>query len=489
MKPTVLPPPEEIQRERSRRDFGHFADKHCQVLSETAGESADWVPFKLWPAQRDAARQFQDHRLVVILKARQLGLTWLALAFALWHVLLHPIATVLVFSRRDDEAVDLLARLKGMYKRLPPWLRFQRVVKDNDHEWELDNGSRVLAFPSTAGDSYTATLAIIDEADLTPDLDALMRAVKPTIDAGGKMLLVSRADKKKPESSFKKIYRAARAGESDWRPIFLPWNARPDRDAAWYETQRRDVLARTGSLDDLAEQYPTTDLEALSPRSLDKRLLPAWLQQCYVEQRPIDAEGAPAIPGLAVYAVPVPERKYVLGADPAEGNPTSDDSALTVLDCETGEEVAALAGRFEPAVFASHAYVIAKFFNRAAILCERNNHGHAVLLWLRDHGEGVRLLRGKDDKDGWLSSTLGKTAMYDNCADACKNAEVILHSFTTYMQLSSIDGSTLRAPDGQMDDRADGFALAVCGRLAERSRPWDDALPFTFDQRFGRRRS
>jgi hypothetical protein len=487
MKAAALPPPEEIQRERSRRDFGHFADRHCQVPSETAGAAAAWVPFKLWPAQRDVARQFQDNRLVVVLKARQLGLTWLALAFALWHVLLHPIATVLLFSRRDDEAVELLARLKGMYRRLPKWLRSHRVVRDNDHEWELSNGSRVLAFPSTAGDSYTATLAVIDEADLTPDLDALMRAVKPTIDAGGKMLLVSRADKKKPESPFKEIYRAARAGESDWCPIFLPWDARPDRDAAWYEAQWRDILARTGSLDDLAEQYPAADVEALAPRSLDKRIRPDWLQQCFVEKRPIDARGAPAIPGLTLYAEPVPDRKYVVGADPAEGNPTSDDSALTVLDCETGEEAAALAGRFEPAVFASHAYVIAKFFNRAAILCERNNHGHAVLLWLRGHGEGERLLRGKDDRDGWLSSTLGKTSMYDNCADACKNAAVILHSFPTFVQLSSIDGSTLRAPDGQQDDRADGFALAVCGRLAERSRIGDDALPFTFNVPFGRR--
>src|SRR5207244_1074204 len=111
--------------------------------------------------------------------------------------LLHPVATVLLFSRRDDEATDLLARLKDMHARLPPWLRASRAVTDNDHEWALANGSRVLAFPTTAGDSYTATLAIVDEADLVPDLDHLLRAVKPTIDAAGRMLLISRADKSK----------------------------------------------------------------------------------------------------------------------------------------------------------------------------------------------------------------------------------------------------------------------------------------------------
>jgi hypothetical protein len=221
-------------------------------------------------------------------------------------------------------------------------------------------------------------------------------------------------------------------------------------------------------LDDLHEQYPATDAEALAPRSLDKRIPAVWLQQCHVEAAPLDVAGAPAIPGLIVYAAPITGRKYVIGADPAEGNPTSDDSALTVLDVQTGKEVAMLAGKLEPSTFASYAYSVARFFNQAAILCERNNHGHAVLLWLREFGHGVCLLLGHDHGEGWLSSTLGKTSLYDHCADALNNNEVKVHSFSTFMQLSSIEGSTLRAPEGQHDDRADSFALAVCGRLAER---------------------
>src|ERR1700722_12228946 len=119
-----------------------------------------------------------DNRLVVVLKARQLGLTWLVLAFALWLMLFHPIATVLLFSRRDDEAADLLAvRLHGMYDRLPAWLQAEGITADNAHEWALSSGSRALAFPTTAGDGYTATLAVVEGADLCPDLDRLMRAV------------------------------------------------------------------------------------------------------------------------------------------------------------------------------------------------------------------------------------------------------------------------------------------------------------------------
>jgi hypothetical protein len=103
-------------------------------------------------------------------------------------------------------------------------------------------------------------------------------------------------------------------------------------------------LHRTGALDDLAELYPASDAEALAPRALDKWIALEWLYQCYREGRPLAPRpaGAPALPGLNVYVVPQAGRAYAIGADPAEGNPTSNDSALAVLDRATGEEVASL---------------------------------------------------------------------------------------------------------------------------------------------------
>lgn len=430
----------------------------------------DWIPFRLWKEQAITLKQILNNLLVIILKARQLGLTWLVLAFALWLMLFHPAATVLIFSRRDDEAVYLLGaeRLKGMYNRLPRWMQAQDVVIDSGHEWRLSNGSVARAFPTNAGDSYTATLAIVDEADLVPDLGRLMNAVKPTIDGGGRMILLSRADNSQPESEFKKIYRAARAKLNSWCAIFLPWYVRPDRDREWYERISRDILSNTGSLDDLHQQYPADDVEALAPRTLDKRIAPEWILSIYQAMDPITGTEAPAIPGLEVYAEPKKNRQYVIGVDPAEGNPTSDDSALTVMDLLTGEEAATLAGKFQPSTTGAHINAIGQYYNQAAVMVERNNHGHAVLLWLRDNSKLTRLT-GHDGKEGWFSTTLGKALLYDAAADACRDGEVILHSFETYTQLSSIEGSTLLAPEGQQDDRADSFALANVARTKPRT--------------------
>jgi hypothetical protein len=530
-------------------------------------------------------------RLFIILKARQLGMTWLAVGFALWLMLFRPAATVLLFSKRDDEAVHLLRfRLRGMYQRLPEWMQARAVEADNDHELSLSNGSTALAFPTTGGRSYTATMALVDEADHTArlgqatrargELDRLLDAVKPTVDAGGWLILLSTADKGEPGSTFKRIYQAAQRGENGYVPIFLPWNARPDRTPEWYAAIRRDYVARDGTSDALYGEYPANDVEALAARQSDRRFAAEWLNRiadCGLpiadwrapaggapgsprenafnppqfprlpvpgeqsgqwgwgewkmadgkwqgdgspDQRPEDATAgereteagqATAIgampsaishplPCVSIFRLPEAGRRYVIGVDPAEGNPQSDESAASVVDADTGEQVAVLAGRLEPAVLAARLADVAGLYNGAGILVERNNHGHAVLLWLAEHkwdwlpvlpmahgparpgqatqaspswpghtGQGgvddcpapYSLLYGWDRKPGWLSSGRGKTLAFDAAADAVREGRTVIRDRITLEQMMAIRGATLSAPAGEHDDRAVAHVLAL----------------------------
>jgi hypothetical protein len=446
------------------KSFAHFVDAYLQIYDATSGE---WSPFRLWPRQIEVANALSNNRIVVILKARQLGMTWLCLAYALWLMIFRPAATILIFCRTDREAVYLLGseRLRGMWERLPNFLKSGlTVTDDSDHTWALSNGSIARALPAGAGDAFTVTYCLVDEADICPDLNDLLRRAKPTIDAGGRMTLLSRSNKSAPQSTFKHIYRAAARGENDWTPIFLPWMARPSRDAAWYEAQRRDVLARTGALDDLWEQYPETAEQALRAAQKDKRLAAEWFEQTVAEQAPLTAApGDPAVPGLRIYARPIAGRSYVIGADPGEGNPGSDPSAFCVLDGGSGEQVAAFDVPVQITTFANYLDLVGTWYWRAPLMVERVNHGHAVLLWLWEHSK-LRQLTGHDGKPGWLSSSLGKTLLYNATADAIRNAEVMLHDADTVAQLQSIEGATLLAPKNEHDDAADAFALACAGR-------------------------
>lgn len=429
---------------------------------------ASWIRFDLWPAQVRVVRELCRRRQVIILKARQLGLTWLLLGYALWLILFRPGSVVLLFSRRDEEAIELLDRLKGMYSRLPAWMRCRAVRSSNKHEWELSNGSAVRSFPTTAGDSYTASLVVVDEADIVPDLGKLMRAVKPTVDAGGQMCLLSRSDKDRPMSRFKKMYRAAVKKTNEWFPIFLPWHARPERDQAWYDAQVRDALANTGTLDDVHEQYPATDTEALAAPSLSKRIPPQWIDQCADEADGVDADGVPNIPGLTVYAIPAKGSRVVAGADPAEGLPTSDDSACTWIDDSDGEEIASLVGKIQPDMFAAQIGQLSRWIAEQTgrpvdVLPERNNHGHSLISNLEDE-DGVVILDGHDGRPGWLSNAKGKAIMYTEGAEQLRDRQLTLHTAETRAQLNSVERATLRAPDGMPDDLADSTVLAAQAR-------------------------
>jgi hypothetical protein len=150
---------------------------------------------------------------------------------------------------------------------------------------------------------------------------------------------------------------------------------------------------------------------------------------------------------------------YVIGADPAEGNPRSDESAATVLNSK-GEQVAVVAGRFDPATFASYIAKVAHWYNEAAVLVERNNHGHTVILWLQDNSD-VHSLTGPDDKPGWRTTTTSKVRLLDKLGTALRDGDLTLHDFTTVSQLSMLESATLAAPEGEYDDRALAIALGT----------------------------
>lgn len=438
-------------------DPAYFLDNYGWIYDATARR---WQRFDLWPAQLRVLGLLLAHRLLVVLKARQLGLTWLLLGYALWLMLFRPIATVLIFSKRDDEAMELLDRLKKMYVRLPAYMRAKATVIDNEHEFELSNGSRALAFPTTGGRSYTATLAIADEADYIPNLSTFLNAVKPTVDAGGQLALISTPDKDNPLSTFKNIFRAAWAKANEYLAVFLPWSERPGRSLAWYARVKAEMIAQDGSDDNLFQEYPSTVDEALVPKQLGKRIPFEWIK-AVTDESGVVLDAGPGIPGLVVYVAPGLGRSYVIGADSAEGNPNSDDSAAVVVDALDWSEVATLAGKFEPAVFASYVDQLAAYYNDASAMPERNNHGHATILTLRTNGL-TRVQEGHDGKAGWLSNQKGKTLMYDLAAEIIRDKSTTLRSPETRAQLAAVEAATLRAPQGLHDDYADAYCLALC---------------------------
>lgn len=383
-----------------------------------------------------------------------MGLTWLCIAYALWMMLFRPGSTILLFSRREDEAQDLLERLRQMHLRLPRWLQ-ANVTVDNVTEIVFGKlGSRAQCFPTTkhSARSYTATMAIIDEADYIHWLKQLMNAVKPTIDAGGRLILLSTADKDRPDSEFKRIWHEAAEGLTSYYPIFLPWNASPERSPEWY-----DRISSEYEPDDLHQEYPESPAQALAPRQASKRFHSTWLNQCFIAVPPIQE-----LHPWTIYCRPTTTSSFVIAADPAEGNPSSDPSAAIVLQADTWEEAAHLHGRFEPDIFAGYLVQAAQFYNNAVICVERNNHGHAVHLAIKNLEAGHLIYQNPmDQKDGWLSNSKSKVLAVDHAAQVLRDAGVTIHTQALIQELAMFEARTLKAPEGFHDDRAMALVIGL----------------------------
>lgn len=448
-----------------RKNFPRFVRKCCQIENKATG---GWEPFDLWPAQEELANILAapERPHVAALKARQVGFTWEALAYGLWDLCYVPGCLVLLYSYRDTEAIELMRRITGMAARLPAYFHMKPL--GDKHHQIFPNGSEVRAFPTTAGDSYTARLVVVDEADIIPNLNDLLGRVKPTIDNGGQLVLVSRADKKRPVTPFKSLYTDAKRGVNSYRAFFAPWHAHPNRDQSWYDKTSRDYFSATGSNDQMYEQYPATDDEALSARELDKRYPPAWVKQCYTESGQIDAH---VIPGWTVYEKPDRDETYVIGVDVAEGDSEYGDYSAAIVMNSKGEECACFVGRLDCSVFAAHLGDVARQYGDAALLVERNNHGHLVIARLRDADH--RIITGRDGKLGWHTNAVSKADMCQDLADHLRDKEVTIKSRNVYGEVNSIELMTLSAPEGLHDDLHVAFALAC---LALRGGHYEDFL-------------
>src|SRR4030095_14747105 len=128
-----------------------------------------------WFWQRGVLDGWMEYPLSLVLKARQIGITWLASGYALWKLLTMPGTRVLVVSINEDEAIKVVNRFFDMFASLPEHLRFEaKITKPTRDarpstlvEFTFPDGriSSVVGLPSTrrAGHGEPAPLVLLDE--------------------------------------------------------------------------------------------------------------------------------------------------------------------------------------------------------------------------------------------------------------------------------------------------------------------------------------
>ena len=250
-----------------------FSDRHWRLnhLYTIRDERGMAIPFRMNATQELLYRQLSH--LNIILKARQLGYTWLAAALAVHRSRAGKHAKTLVISQGEFYAQQFLERCKFINANQIPELR-QKVSRlgTNQSELNFTSGGKIQALPSTenAGRSTQASLVIIDEAAFHPYAAANFKAYRPTMADGGQLIMISTSNGPSGffyEQWIKNTDQQKRGVTPTMVPRFVPAMgplSRPDRTEEWYERERE---AYVGLPQGFASEYPMTPEEAFSQLS------------------------------------------------------------------------------------------------------------------------------------------------------------------------------------------------------------------------------
>lgn len=421
-----------------------------------------------WPWQMELLAVWATLPRCVTLKARQLGVSWLAAIFALWSAIRKPGQSILLISKGQDDADKLLAKVAFVYERLPAW-KPRAVVNIRSIAFP-GLGSEIQALPATpsVGRSRTATLVILDEHAHQPWARTILLSVSGAAERG-QILSISTANGSGALHS--ELYTQAKAGANGWQAVFIPARAHPDRGGDWRQRLRERMSSLSDA--DFAQEYPENDLEAIQTTGR-----PVFRPEDLIRQ-PVEP-GHAGDPGLTLYREPQAGRVYIIGADVGEGLATSDWSSATVIERDTGEQVAHLRGRWAPDVFATKIDRLARQYaapatraNQVIVGIERNNHGHAVLLRLAQLHAGTapyRIFRAKDKRRGWLTTTATRPLLVDQLEEALRTAGITLHDAGSIDQFSTFaynDEGRPEAPEGYHDD--DVLAAGIAWQVRRRA--------------------
>ena len=451
--------------------FQHFCENYWHIKHPSKGR----IKFVLREAQVETVRVWMSERYTVVLKARQIGFSTLAAAYAFWMSYFFQDRFVIMLSRTEREAMKLLSKSKYGYKFLPFWMRDKGPKQTTDHQLKMvfDNESAIESLPSGSdparGESVYAVF--VDEWAFLPNPEEAWASIEPIADVGGRVMGLSTANGS--GNFFHQLWVGSQTGANKFAGIFYSWDADGERGEDWYEDKSRNMAQWQ-----LHQEYPRSPDEAFIKSGnpvFDVELLnslPTLEPDVGYFHEYADGSQSfiPSADGdLSIWAFPEPEGIYVVGADVAEGLQHGDYSSAHIINAKNGEVVAHWHGHLEPDLFGEHLAILAWWYNGALLGIENNNHGltsikAAQRLGYKNLYRTRKLDRIRADTTeqlGWRTTTTSKPLMIDELVAAVRNEEIVLACEKTIAELRTfVRKSNGRMTGSPYDDRTISLAVA-----------------------------
>jgi hypothetical protein len=434
------------------KDPIYFIENYVKIITLDKG----FVQISLYPFQRQAVKDINDNRRVIVKAGRQVGKTTMVVGYILWYILFNEDKFVAILANKAPTAREILNRIKIAYEALPLWLQ-QGVRTWNKGDIELENNCRVMA-TSTASSAirgYSISLLYLDEFAFVPSniADEFFTSVYPTISSGtqSKILISSTPN---GMNHYYRMWTEAAEGQNGFKHIEANWRQVPGRDQAWADDQRR-ILGEEKFLQEMECEFMGSAGTLLSAAAL-KSL--AFVKPLHTSEN-----------GIKIYNQPLEGHNYIIVADTSRGKGL-DYSACVVIDCAIPYRVVATYkdNNISPLVYPSILKKMGDYYNQAYALVEINDNGQQVVDSLFEDYEYENILSTIDIK-GKIALTWGygnksyrgirttKSVKRLGCSivkNLIEQQKLIIEDFDIIAELSTFiaKGTSFEADDGSHDD-------------------------------------
>ena len=416
----------------------------------------------------------QGHNRIIIIKARQVAATTAAKMVLHWLAYKTPHAAMCaLLSMREDSATALLDDNRRWLDDLPDLLKRPIRTKARSRIVYDDTGAEIRAFTSrstTGVRSFQPIAALISEAAYAPDLAETIAQADAAVGDG---LLIVESTAQNPGDFFSQLVQGA--PENGWKLLtHWWWESYTDPDVESVEDitdAEQQMMEAYGLTAGQLSWYRRTRARLGSDHKARKEY-PGCMEDCFLD-REGGYYGEEVLGSIHVVEhqlngaghgreiePPHPHDRYVMGVDTG-GGVGGDYSALAVVSVSTRQPVYVERNNaITPAKWAHRIIQVASRYNSALVLCESNNHGHAVLLELQHCGyhQQWRAPSGKP----WVTTLQSKLDAFDTLRESLEIIKIM--DRPTWMELRSLTIPAGKiapeAPKGGHDDSAVAMALA-----------------------------
>lgn len=453
---------------------------------------------KILDAIQQARRAHQAVRIVV-LKARQMGVSTLSQAIAYAFSSMRSNLNAFVMADDDDGAKYLFSMNETFWEEMDRLHSHLAPRRSKSSERRIVfSGKRSAIYIETAnnkraGRKYTIHVLHASECAFWSKFKETMRGMMQAIPDKPETIAILETTANGTNDFCKfwrRIKRERKEGTTQWIPIFLSWKDHGEyvrKFSTDYERQMfesslsgKEVELRkdhglsleqlhwrrwkisndfTGDEEGFQVEFPLTDDEAfvstqkaVFPEKIIKAhqstITPARLiGDLYLDgRRPVFM---PSKDGhLKIYELPKAGHRYVIGADSCESSAGQDYACAQVIDRTTWTQAAMLYGRIPPEVFGEEIARLGLFYNMAMIAPEINGPGFATIAKLSELGypnvcrrqktiidERTGMI-GTTEELGWRTDAKNKGMIVRETAEGLRNMLIVMRDQSTLDELS-----------------------------------------------------